>query len=303
MQVLLKTLSSRWSLKSVHCSRDQTNLRFALYRKSEKPMSRCIVFFNGRTEWIEKNMELPEQFQIPDDCGWLTWDHRGQGASGGPRGVIDSYDDYVFDARCMIEEAIGKTPYSIVAHSMGGLISLHGTLSKELRPYKMVLSSPLFRLPQEPIPRFIAAPLASTLHHLGLSTIRTGAGSHHKAEFARNKLTHDYHMYRIICESPYRLPSANIGWVHQTFKATESIFLPSRIKDLTSPTLVLTAEQEEVVDPRGHSSWVQAARRHAKVETQLTMIHGGRHELYSETPEIRDRAIHESRQWLSDFLA
>jgi lysophospholipase len=260
------------------------------------------VFINGRTEWIEKNMELPELLQLPEDCGFLTWDQRGQGASGGARAFVRHYDDYVFDARKIIEEVIGNMPYAILAHSMGGLVAMYGCLSGELRPSRMALCSPLFQLPQEPVPSVLAYPIAKLFSNIGLSHLRTGAGSHHKAEFARNKLTHDYQMYRLICESPYRIPSASFGWINETFKACNEIFRNDRISSLSAPTLVLTPEFEEVVDPKGHHSWVTRAKKLAKVDVELSLIHGGRHELLSETLTIRDRAILEIRRWFKDFL-
>ncbi len=117
MSSLSKTLSHRWTVHTTRSSDDRYSIRYALYSKSSQPMRRCIVYMNGRTEWIEKNMELPEWLDLPDDCAFLTWDHRGQGASGGPRASVDSYLDYVLDARRVIEDAIGTTPYAVIAHS------------------------------------------------------------------------------------------------------------------------------------------------------------------------------------------
>ncbi len=153
----------------------------------------------------------------------------------------------------------------------------------------MVLASPLFRLPQQPIPNLFARPLAQTLSLLGFAKIGTGTGSHDKKQFAKNKLTHDFHTFQMICESPYRFPSATFGWVSQTFRACDEIFRPQNLKKLSAPTLVLSPEQEKVVDARGHHDWVQAARKLANVEVSLKLISEARHELFSETLTIRNQ--------------
>ena len=60
-------------------------IRWGLFTQQAE-CKRFVLFVNGRSEWIEKYHYLPELLQLPSDCGFLTLDHRGQGASGGTRG-------------------------------------------------------------------------------------------------------------------------------------------------------------------------------------------------------------------------
>ena len=81
-------------------TRDNDNcldLRYGTYPTNNK-FSKYVLFANGRTEWIEKYNYLPESLDLPKDTGFVSWDHRGQGGSGGARAMVDSYDSYSKDA-------------------------------------------------------------------------------------------------------------------------------------------------------------------------------------------------------------
>ena len=57
-----------------------------------------IVFvLNGRSEWIEKFAHFIDALSLPEKTAWVTWDHRGQGKSGGKRSHIDHYDSFTYN--------------------------------------------------------------------------------------------------------------------------------------------------------------------------------------------------------------
>ena len=294
--------SDVFTIKTTRDAQDTLDLRYGLYSSGTSEPKRFIVFLNGRTEWIEKYDYLPTALDLPSDCGFLTLDHRGQGASGGTRAHVDTFDSYAQDVANIIAEAIGTKPYAILAHSMGGLIGLYGVLAKRLHPQSMVLSSPLLGLPKAPVPHFIAQPVAQLAHLLKLGRINTGAGSHTAVPFAQNLLTHNAILYDRMKNSSYPVPTATYGWVMSTFAATDFIFQPDRLKDLRVPTLVMGGSSEAVVDREAFGQWVHVASRHAQTEVQLRMISGGRHELFSEVPEYFQPALAAARNWLSPFL-
>lgn len=292
----------RWSTDHVR-TKDGTNIRFGLCKPESEAMRRAVVFFNGRTEWIEKYDYLPELLQLPSDTGFLTIDHRGQGASDGTRAFIDSYDTFADDGAQVVAHVLGeKVPYVLMSHSMGGLISLYSVLTKKLRPQSLVLSSPLLGLPEKPIPSTIARPLSAVLSLTPLKKLSTGAGQFSKDEFVGNTLTHSKEMYEVILNTPYPLPGVAFGWVNATFKAFEVIFNPEVLKTLTVPVLVLGGQTDEVVDRKAFGSWVDLANRCAKSRVQLVMIPEAKHELLAEAPKYRDDAIEHIRQWFASFL-
>ncbi len=137
----------------IHSLRDPSNsldLRIGKQQSGEGPIDRWIAFSNGRTEWIEKYVDLGRDLRIGKQTGFLTWDHRGQGASGGARAWIHDYETYCLDMAHIISTQIGAKPYNLICHSMGGLIAIDALTRGLIRPRCVVLSSPLLGLRMSP---------------------------------------------------------------------------------------------------------------------------------------------------------
>lgn len=278
--------------------RDRANtidLRFAT-RTRQSP-KRWVVFLNGRTEWIEKYAYLPDVLDLPADTGFLTWDHRGQGASGGARSYVRDYKDFADDAAEILKSVVQDAPYVLIGHSMGGLIALHATLTGAAAPQKLVLCSPLLGLPEKPVPSVLAKPIARLLTTCRLGPVSSGAGSFVNIPFEANVLTHDVFLYRRMQNSPYKIPGATFAWVDATFKALGTCFSERNLSRLNVPTLILGGTDERVVDAKAFQVWVSAASKHASRDVQLRLIPGARHELLSEIPVHFAATLAEIRAW------
>ncbi|MEY4630216.1 MAG: hypothetical protein RIQ81_336 [Pseudomonadota bacterium] len=263
-------------------------------------MERFVVFLNGRTEWIEKYGTLPVDLGMEDDVGFLTWDHRGQGASGGDRGFIDDYEAYGEDAQKIVQRVVKARPYVAIGHSMGGLICLHSIMKGKLKPAAAVLSSPLLALPGRPVPEALARPLSSVLGTLAFTTrLSTGAGAFTKGPFEGNPLTSDHDRYQFIKATPYPLGGVKFGWVRATFDAIDFVNNSDNLKSYQVPTLVLSGSDERVTDPAGIQAWLANASQSSRAKIQFDVIHGARHELFSETPTYYNRALEMVRQFFN----
>ncbi|MEZ4742362.1 MAG: alpha/beta fold hydrolase [Bdellovibrionota bacterium] len=147
-------LGRNWSFSTIRDKNNQLSIRYAVHSAAPKgSIKKYLVFLNGRTEYIEKYSYLPKDFKLPKDFAFLTLDHRGQGASGGARGHIDSYESFIDDAKIVIDNVVKDTPYIMVCHSMGGLVGLLGHLNQTFSAKKLILSSPLLGLPDKPMPK------------------------------------------------------------------------------------------------------------------------------------------------------
>jgi len=298
----IEELAARFQVETIRDGRDRLDLRYGVYYRGTGEPRRYVLFLNGRTEWLEKYVYLPEDLGLPADTAFVSWDHRGQGGSGGARAYVDSYDSYAEDASRIVQRVVGDKPYVALSHSMGGLIALYATLTGRLKPEALVLSSPLLGLPNAPVPRSVARPLARLLTLCQLGTVSSGAGSFDTIPFEKNALTHDGDLYARMQRSPYKLPGATFGWVAASFKALDTCFSPASLQRLTTPTLVLGGSKDTVVDLAALPAWVQKASRFAKVDVQLCMVPGARHELLSETRDYYDVALAAIRGWLASFL-
>ena len=295
-------LGPEWRVSTIRDSRDQIEIRYGHVPVETLATDRFAVLANGRTEFIEKYSYVAQDLQLPQNCGFLTWDHRGQGASGGARSWVASYDDYGLDAEKVISQVCGAKSHVVIAHSMGGLIALYATMKGYIKPKALILCSPLFGLPNLPVPRVLAKPTSKFFSHLRLGTMASGAGNHIKRPFALNNLTHSVERYSRMQETPWKCGSATFGWVDQTFEALAHVFDPSNLEKLRVPVLVIGGTAESVVDPDAFQRWIQLASRWSSAETELLLIPDARHELLSEIPKYYDRTISTIRRWLNTHL-
>jgi alpha-beta hydrolase superfamily lysophospholipase len=132
-------------------SRPQDEEAEIFYQTWSAPGARgTLVLTHGMGEHSESYWKTAEDFSR---MGWnlIAWDLRGHGRSEGKRGHVDSFEDYSHDLAQFLKylEKSGhlKTPFSLVGHSMGGLVTLKYLTSDEFesgpKPVAAVLSSPL----------------------------------------------------------------------------------------------------------------------------------------------------------------
>jgi lysophospholipase len=278
--------------------RDPSNSLDLRYGTSQNAStsSRFLVFANGRSEWLEKYASIPEDLSLAADTGFMTFDHRGQGASGGARAWIDSYDTYATDMKKIIDTAIAGKPYNLMCHSMGGLISLYGIMKGLIAPRCLVLSSPLLGMPNKPLPANIAYHTASLLTDLFMGHVHTGGGRYWRPPFEENVLTHSVERYEIIQNSPYPVPSPTFEWVRASYLATRFVSAPENIAKLRIPILILCGTEEKVVDPAVIPQWVGKAKA-AGVDVDFHWIQGGYHELLVESKPILTPVLEIIRKW------
>lgn len=322
---------------------DNVSIRYAIGIKDFDPnldfdlesIDRYIVFLNGRTQWIELNEKILDDLKISKNTAILTLDHRGQGASQGKRGSIDSYDRFVKDTRSIIENIVGSKPYILMSHSMGGLISLYGVLRLEFLPKSLILISPLLLLPGGKLLRACIG-LMYAFRKLGIDYLLKKISDLSSFEYETNRLTHSYkYFYRVKC-SPYPVPFPDIAWIRATSKASKFIFKSKNmLKVVSIPVLMIVAQKERVVDSKGFSLWFnklenlkrciknqnqnknqnqdqnqgqnqnqnedlkESSAKGLKISNQFFCISGAYHELLTEEKPFRDKTISIINNWIS----
>jgi lysophospholipase len=292
-----------WEIKTINSPVDGTPIRYATAARRGNELKRFIVLVNGRTEWIEKYDYFPDRMEMPADCGFVTWDHRGQGASGGPRAFVATYEHYVADAVAVLGEAVGDRPYVIAAHSMGGLISITGVLERKIKPQALAISGPLLAMPSRPLPAVLMRPFVEFLTKIHLGAVTSGAAQHQRWPFKHNRLTHSLEMFRKIRNSPYKVPGATFGWAAASFAAIENIYRSDLLSTISVPILVMAGSKDVAVDPQGFEKWVGIAKQYSKAPVQLSIINGAKHELFAEAPPYIDETFRHMKTWFAPFLA
>ena len=302
MNINSYSLNNKWSVSTIRDSENTLSLRYGVYQpQADVPADRYVILLNGRTEYLEKYNYYVDALELPANCHLLSTDHRGQGASGGARGHIKSYDTFCQDTARIIEQVIGSKPYIIVSHSMGGLISLYGSLEGYLCPEKMLLFSPLLGLRDDPMPRRLAQKLSSTVTKIGGGHISAHFGQNNRPTFDQNKLTHSNERYERIQNAPHQIPSVTFGWVFATFCALEEVFNEGKIKNIPCDISIIGSPNDKVVDPTAWEKWVNLATPLSKHRIEFELMHGAKHEILSEIPTFYDRALAYSRKFVHSW--
>ena len=272
------------------------NIRYAHFRKST-PSLHTLVFVNGRSEWSDKYKDLWPLLRINPEFDVLTWDHRGQGSSEGQRAHVQTYDHFAQDGKKVIDECIGtQGKYSILAHSMGGLISLYGTLKGTFSPQELILSSPLLMLPDSPIKRKLYLPAAKAACSLNMGHLSPGIGGHEDS-YSGNDLTKSFSGFSKVQNSKFPSISPTFGWVWASNNAIQFVNSKDGLQQLSCPTLLLGGSEESVVDPMGFSQWIRKADKYAPHSVSFSNIHGAKHEILNETPRVIESAYRIIRNW------
>lgn len=282
---------------------DGVPIRYVSFRHAQH--HRVIVICPGRIESYVKYAELAYDLF---HCGFdvMIIDHRGQGRSGRMlndthRGHVVNFSDYVDDLAAFWQQEVASGPWRqrfILAHSMGGAIA---TLFLRRHPgacNAIAQCAPMFgiiiRLPDWMVRQI----LTWAEGHPGVrDDYAIGTGRWRALPFSLNLLTHSRERYRRNLRFYADEPRLRVGgptwhWVHEGMLAGEQVLASAA--HVTTPTLIIQAEEERVVDNRMHDRFCErrTAAGHPCEGGKPLVIKGAYHEILFEKDEMRAEALH-----------
>ncbi len=205
-----------------------------------------------------------------------SFDLIGFGATGGRRGHIDSWEDFLDQVESHVKEA-GR-PLVLLGHSMGGEIALEYALSNRPRPDLLVLSAPAlgggapWQKKSAPIVAAIAGkmPVPNAL----------------KGE----QLSRDPAVGEAYFSDPLVLTKSTARLGADLFKAKDRV--RASLHQLDVPTLVLHGGSDTIVPPQSSVALESVAERRLLV--------GLRHEIFNEPegPEVVGQVV----EWIRSRL-
>ncbi len=290
-------LQKDWKIGWINSPKGDGKIRYAIYSRQAKPDA-YILFLNGRTEWIEKYSYVAEDLGIPENWGFISVDHRGQGFSVGLKGHVETYDDFALDLKALTMAICKDTPYFTLTHSMGGLINLYAMVKGCIKPRFSIMCAPLLAMPNKPFPAVVSKALSGMLTNLGLGQVSTGLGRFDTVDFEKNVLTHSRQRFERLIKSPCPVLSPTFAWVSASFAAVSTIYEPANLRQLNIPIKIIQGTQEAVVPIGAAEEWQIALTQNSENDAELVLIEGGRHELLSEEPAIYKKALDE----INDFI-
>jgi len=213
-------------------------------------------------------------------------DLRGHGKSGGRRGHVDNFDEYLADTRRVIERARGESPQVktfLLGHSLGGLIALDYAEKMNGNISGVIATSPLLRLKMKVQPWKVA--LGRMLSSLTPTlSMKTGLDP--------NLLSHDQQVVRNYIDDPLVHGVASTRFYTELLRATDQTLRGGN--KLTLPCLVMVGSGDGIVDPSATRDFFGTI---ASSDKTLKVYEGLYHEVLNE-PE-KDGILREISAWIS----
>ena len=304
MQIASLDLDSSWESGFVNRP-NNPKIRYCYFPPKSGQAKRLIVFIIGRNEFVEKYSYLVDELDLPEDCGFLTWDHRGQGASEGQTSHCDSFDSYAADAQMIISH-INKddAPYMIIALSMGALTTLYGSRKGILKPKMAVLISPFLGFPTKKFPAWFTKSVSFIMTKFGLNKKYIRPKGIQPAErFETNDRTNNKELFVRMLKSPYSAKSVTFGWLNAARLALTTVHSSNFISNLKFPISIVAGDQDTVVSFVSISRWVNLYKATNKTyPISYTQISGAKHEILGEKPEYFDVARKEINTVIDKFV-
>lgn len=210
------------------------------------------------------------------------FDNRGFGRSGGRRGHIDRFEQYLDDiADRLAERRSLGAPVVLLGHSLGGLMATSYLTSDRLQPDLAVLSAPALAAE---VPRWqrVVAPILGRIRPTMFIP----------SEIDGDGLSRDLEVQQAYASDPLLVAGATAGLGHQVFRAMQEV--RERLDLIRVPTYVLHGEADPVVP-------IAASRPLADLDCVTYRAWPGLlHECLNE-PEQNDVMV-EIHTWLEQHL-
>ena len=206
------------------------------------------------------------------------FDNRGFGRSGGLRGHVERFDQFLDDIQERLAERLALgVPVILFGHSLGGLMAASYLVGDRPQPDLAVLSSPALSA-ELPLWQRVAAPLLGRVRpRMFFPSEIEGAG-----------LSRDPEVQEAYTTDPLLVAGATAGLGHEVFRAMDRA--NQQLSRLRVPTYVLHGGADPVVPP-------QASEPLAQLEVVTRRVWPGLlHECLNE-PE-QDQVMAEIEAWL-----
>jgi alpha-beta hydrolase superfamily lysophospholipase len=215
------------------------------------------------------------------------FDLRGHGSSGGERGHVARYDDYLDDLALVLahvrETAARPLPLLVVAHSLGGLIALSYVRREGHGIDALAVSSPFLR------PGFALTTGQQLLAAVGtIVTPRLAVASTLDPVW----LSHDPEVVRAYVEDPLVLRMTTPRWFKEVEHAQGALL--EEAGEIRLPLLMLLGGGDRIADPQAGK---ELFARLGSSDKTLKTYDGLFHEVFNET--AREAVVTELTAWLA----
>jgi alpha-beta hydrolase superfamily lysophospholipase len=218
-------------------------------------------------------------------------DHRGHGRSGGKRGHVDSFSDFVFDLKQFIDfvsESDKGLPLILLGHSMGGVIALKYAMTYPDDLSSIIISSPGL------VPAFEIPPLKKKIGEIFSKYI---PGLTMSNGLVTKDLSHDAKVVEDYERDPLVHDRVTTRWYTEFTKAAAECLADAA--KLTMPGLYFHGSQDRMVDYR---ATVEVYEKAKAAQKELHIFDGLYHETMNEIQTERAKVIEVIISWIEKII-
>ncbi len=279
---------------------DGVRIRVAVWG-AETGKKGTVLLYPGRTEYVEKYGRAAAEF-AKRGFATLVIDWRGQGLSDrlledAALGHVGEFRDYQLDAQAALSLARKlelPTPFTLLAHSMGGCIGLRALIDG-LPVTSAVFTGPMWGIALTTSKRSLGWAASTMAHSLGFGDMLAPGTLRETYVLANpfddNMLTTDVEMFeymkrQVTAHPDLALGGPTLSWLNKALRECRAL-RAHPTPDV--PCLTYLGTNERIVDiPTIHdrmSRWPNG---------ELHIIERGEHEIVMEDRETRDRVFDEA---------
>jgi len=252
-----------------------------------EPKKGCVVIAHGVGEHSGRYNNL---INYMDGCQVAIYapDHRGHGRSGGSRGHINSFNEYVNDLKTfidMVRRLNPSQPIILLGHSMGGVIACHFALTYPQDIDGLILSSAGLK-PGVDIPVWKSL--------MGKLLSRVFPEFSMPSGLDARLLSHDSQVVSDYLSDPLNHDLVSARWFTEFMRAGEQGL--NRAAELSMPLLIIHGAQDQIVDPQGSRILYDQA---ASSDKTLQIFEGLYHETMNEAPDDSKMVIKTVADWIT----
>ncbi|NOY54856.1 MAG: alpha/beta hydrolase [Actinobacteria bacterium] len=205
-----------------------------------------------------------------------AFDLRGHGLSGGRRGYVGRWSDYLDDVEDRLVEtrSIG-VPVVLYGHSLGGLIAISYATSGRPQPDALIASAPGLQDNLKPMLHVLPKILGPLLPTLAVATGITG-----------DQLSRDPAVGEAYFADPLVLTKATLRLAAEALQAQVTTI--GRLTNISVPTLTIQGSEDSLVPPSASALLEPHAKR--------ILYEGLRHECHNE-PE-QEQVLDDIASWV-----
>jgi lysophospholipase len=121
--------------------------------------------------------------------------------------------------------------------------------------------------------------------------------------FEKNKLTGSEIRYNSMNDAFAKDPEARLGgatyqWVYKSCKQFD--YINNNINNIQTPFILFSAENENIVNPKAHQKFIEAAQKLGKT-CEAFLIENAQHELFIEKDEQRIETINQTIKYYNRY--